>query len=192
MSDHQGAEDLQPCLNHDSNGCQGGWDNNRNTQLQAVSSDSEWICIMIPYAEPDTNHTRLSVSGTEPWKMASRLDDIAHYKWWLHVCVPSYPCSLNWVSEAFFSTLTHVMLHWIATPGIKPSESLSTLAGAQLSVGLCVKFPFFFLLFWKTNESLFWLRLWFQLLLIPICTLVLMTGKRIDIQIFMVHLNFYL
>lgn len=60
-----------------------------------------------------------------------------------------------------------------------------------LGRSLC-QIPFFFLLFWKTNESLFWLRLWFQLLLIHICTLVLMTGTRIDIQIFMVHLNFYL
>lgn len=74
------------------------------------------------------------------------------YKCWLHVCVPSYPCSLNWVLEAFFSTLTHVMLPWIATPGIKLSESLSTLEGIQFWVRICVKFLFFwFFFFWKNK-----------------------------------------
>lgn len=111
------------------------------------------------------------------------------YKHWLHVCVPSYPCSLNWVLEAFFFTLTHVMLPWIATPGIKPSESLSTPEGIQLWVRLCVKSLFFCLLQnkWKSIAAVVSIIHWG----VPIQHLRLgglMTGTRTKNKImFKVH-----
>lgn len=106
-----------------------------------------------------TYHTWLNVSSPSLWKMSlsvwmplllfchmpeSHPTPALTVKRCLHVCVLSYPCSLNWVLEAFFSTLTHVMLPWIATPGIKPSESLSTLEGIQLQVRLYVSIYYFF------------------------------------------------